>query len=353
MWKIIEKDDKTDVARMEQFVRQHPCGHFMQLPRWSEAKSFWDWRGILVYRDGAIAAAMSVLIRPMPMGFSLLYAPRGPVCERTDRALWEELMAAAERIAAAHRAVLLYLDPDEPDSDQDFRKLMKHLKFREQTDTGFGNIQPQHVFRLDLSGKEEKEIFGAFSSKTRYNIRLAQRKGVCIREYSSVIPESELHHFSELMQTTGARDHFQVRGAEYFRTLLHALGKDARLLMAYHGDLPIAGAIEVFCGEKSWYLYGASSNEHRNLMPNYLLQWTMILRALERRCRLYDFRGVPGAVSEDHPLYGLYRFKKGFSGAYTTFTGLFVHSFLPMSGFIVEIIMKLRRWYRSFRRNTA
>ena len=353
MWKIICKEDRQDAVLMEQYVMEHGCSHFMQLPRWAQVKSFWDWRGILLYRDGKIAGAMSVLIRPLPLGFSLFYAPRGPVCDRNDRAIWEELMAALRYLARQHRAILLYLDPDEPNRNQDFRMMMKQLRFREQTNAGFGNIQPQHVFRLDLRGKSEMEIFEAFSSKTRYNIRLAQRKGVKIREYSGIIPETELNRFSELMQTTGQRDHFQVRGTEYFHTLLEALGEDARLLMAYHGAVPIAGAIEVFCGEKAWYLYGASSNDHRNLMPNYLLQWTMILRALERHCRIYDFRGVPGAVSEDHPLYGLYRFKKGFSGTYTTFTGLFVHSFLPMSGFVVEMLMKLRRKLRSLRKNTA
>lgn len=353
MWKIIGKEDKIHVAQMEQFVMQHACGHFMQLPRWAVVKGCWGWHGVLVYRDGVIAAAMSVLIRPLPLGCSLLYAPRGPVCDRTDRGLWEELMAAVRCIAREKRAILLYLDPDEADMNQEFRALMKCLKFREQTDVGFGNIQPQHVFRLDLRNKNEAEIFGAFSAKTRYNIRLAQRKGVAIREYCGVIPESELDSFSDLMQTTGQRDHFLVRGTAYFRTLLDALGEDARLLMAYHGDIPIAGAIAVFCGIKAWYLYGASSNDHRNLMPNYLLQWTMIRRAMDRGCRVYDFRGVPGNVSEDHPLYGLYRFKKGFSGTFTTFTGLFVHSFLPMSGIIVEKLIRLRRRLRSMMKNTV
>ena len=333
MWKIVGKEDKVDVEQMERFVSQHKSGHFMQLPRWAEVKSFWHWRGILVYREGEIAAAMSVLIRPLAVGFSLLYAPRGPVCDRDDRGNWVELMAALRHLAREHRAILLYLDPDEPDTNTQFRSLMKQLKFREQNDAGFGNIQPQHVFRLDLGRKNEAEIFEAFSSKTRYNIRLAQRKGVSIREYACAVPEDVLDSFSELMQTTGQRDHFQVRGTEYFRTLLKALGDDARLLMAYHEDTPIAGAIEVFCGSKAWYLYGASSNDHRNLMPNYLLQWTMIRRAMERRCRLYDFRGVPGAVSADPPplrplplqervfrnAYDFYRFIRPFIPAYEWF----------------------------------
>lgn len=349
MWKIIDKKDE-EVQRMERFVARHPAGHFMQTPKWAAVKDLWGWRGILVYREGEIAAAMSVLIRPLGLGLSLLYAPRGPVCDRSDSQLWAELMTAVRVVARQHRALLLYMDPDEPDTNGAFRAQMRQMKFREQTDEGFGNIQPQHVFRLSLAGKGEDALLAGFSAKTRYNIRLAQRREVVIREYTGAVPEVVLEGFSALMQTTGRRDHFQVRGSEYFRRLLLALGDDARLLMACHGEVPIAGAIEVFCGDKAWYLYGASANDHRNRMPNFLLQWTMIRRALERGCTCYDFRGVPGQVSEDHPLYGLYRFKKGFSGTYTTFTGLFVRSFLPLSAEAVDAALKLRRWIRARKR---
>jgi superfamily II DNA or RNA helicase len=77
----------------------------------------------------------------------------------------------------------------------------------------------------------------------------------------------------------------------------------------------------ILYGDKVWYLYGASSNEHRNLMPNYLLQWNMMQWAIENNCRVYDFRGVSGDISEDNPHYGLYRFKKGFNGEFTEFIG--------------------------------
>lgn len=345
MWQIIRKENKEAMGQMEQFVARHERGHFMQCPRWSEVKSFWDWRGILVFRENRIAAAMSVLIRPLPMGLSLLYAPRGPVCCRNKSDVWEELMAALKRLAREQRALLVYLDPDEPDSNVEFRNLMKKFRFREQNDEGFGNIQPQYVFRLPLEDRDETEVFEAFTQKTRYNIRLAQRKGVTIREYTGaeIIPEAVLDSFASLMETTGQRDHFRVRGKGYFESLLKVLGDDARLYMAYCQDVPVAGSIEVFCGKKAWYLYGASSNEYRNMMPNYLLQWTMIRRAMERGCGLYDFRGVPGNPSEDDPLYGLYRFKKGFAGKYTKFTGLFVCSFVPMSGIVIQKMMQWRR----------
>jgi len=348
MWKIFDKADIGAVQEMEAFVRSHEKGHFSQMPCWAEVKRFWDWRGICVYREDRLAAAMSVLIRRLPLGFSLFYAPRGPVCDRCDAALWRELMVALKEDARKHRAILLYVDPDEPDANMRFRCVMKSLGFQETEDAGFGNIQPQYVFRLELAGKSKENIFRAFSEKTRYNIGLAQRKGVTVQEYSGAhsIPDSILDSFYTLMEITGRRDRFYIRDAAYFQRLLHVLQDDSRLLLAYYRGQPIAGAIEVFCGRKAWYLYGASSNEYRNVMPNYLLQWTMIQRAMERDCVLYDFRGVPGAPSERDRLYGLYRFKKGFSGTYTKFTGLFTYRFRPVLYMLLQLAVKARKRLR-------
>ena len=128
--------------------------------------------------------------------------------------------------------------------------------------------------------------------------------------------------FSDLMLTTGVRDGFVTRKPEYFSAMLQNLGEHCRLYMAFSPEgTPIAGTLAIAYGDKVWYLYGASSNEHRNLMPNYLLQWRMIQWAIERGCRVYDFRGVSGDVSEDNPLYGLFRFKQGFGGDFTEFVG--------------------------------
>lgn len=243
---------------------------------------------------------------------------------------------------------MIHMDPDELDSNESFRSTMLQLGFIEKADDGFGNIQPQYVFRLPLKGRTQEEVFQAFCAKTRYNIGLSLRKGVTVREYSGDdrIPEFILENFYTLMQTTGERDHFYIRGLEYFRGLMKALQNDAKIYLAYLHGQPIAGAIEVFCGNKAWYLYGASANAHRNVMPNYLLQWIMIQEAIERGCDLYDFRGVPGNPSTEDPLYGLYRFKKGFSGTYTKFTGLFTYKFMPLCSAIFEFAMKIHQRLR-------
>ena len=182
----------------------------------------------------------------------------------------------------------------------------------------FEAIQPRYVFRLNVEGKTEEELLANFHQKWRYNIRLAERKGVTVR----ICGKEMVPAFSDLMLTTGVRDGFVTRKPEYFSAMLDNLGEHARLYMAFDpNDIPIAGTLAIHYGDKVWYLYGASSNEHRNLMPNYLLQWRMIQWAVETNCRIYDFRGVSGDVSEDNPLYGLFRFKQGFGGDFTEFVG--------------------------------
>lgn len=345
MWKVFDQSDQASVKEMDCFVRAHETGHFMQSPVWAGVKTCWDWRGIIVYRQKRIVTSMLVLIRRLPFGFSFLYAPRGPVCNRMEQAAWIELMDALRHLAKQQHGILLYTDPDELDSNSTFRSMMNELGFEEKTNEGFGNIQPQYVFRLPIGNQSKEKILKSFCAKTRYNIGLAIRKGVIIREYSGAdrIPDTIVHDFYALMQITGQRDHFHTRGISYFQNFLNVLHDDVRIFVAYLDGVPIAGSIEVFCGKKAWYLYGASANTHRNAMPNYLLQWVMIQRAIDRGCDIYDFRGVPGNVSKDDPLYGLYRFKKGFSGIYTKFTGLFIYSFRPFYNRLLQFAMKVRK----------
>lgn len=348
-YEIISSADSAKLEEMARFIRSHPKGHFLQTPQWREVKTFWNWRGVLAYdSSGRLEGALSLLIRPLPLGMSMLYAPRGPVCDRTDPNVLGVLWAGAREVARQYQALLLQTDPDELSRNSEFRAMMTDFGFHERSDTGFGNIQPQFVFRLDISSTSESELLAGFSQKTRYNIRLARRKGVTVEQYRGdrPVPDDVMDSFAALMEITGQRDHFTVRGADYFRGLLAAFGADACLFMArYEGQL-IAGALEVFCGKKAWYLYGASGSTHRNVMPNYLLQWEMIRAARERGCTLYDFRGVGGNLSEDDPLYGLYRFKKGFNGVFTEFTGLFTLYYRPLMG---RLFLRVLDLYRTLR----
>ena len=190
---------------------------------------------------------------------------------------------------------------------------------------------------MNIEDKSEEEVFASFHSRTRYNIRVAKKNNVIVKIKG---PEAA-DEFHKIMIETGARDNFSIRPAEYFKKMLDAYGDDARIYMAYHDDQAIAGTLAMHCGDKVWYLYGASSNAHRNMMPNYLLQWEMIRWALELNCRIYDFRGISGDLDENNPLYGLYRFKKGFNPEITEFIGDFFVVTKPLVYRAVSAAQKL------------
>ena len=309
------------LAEYEAFVSSHPKGHFAQSVLWARQKPAWNWEAIVSRGpDGIIRGSMAVLIRKMPgVPFTLMYGCRAPVCNLDDEATMRDLFAGARELARQRRSYVIKIDPDVPSSNTAFAALLHSFGFvGREGGKNFEAIQPRYVFRLNVEGKTEEELLAGFHQKWRYNIRLAERKGVTVK----ICGKEMVPAFADLMLTTGVRDGFVTRKPEYFAAMLDNLGEHARLYMAFDpNDTPIAGTLAIHYGDKVWYLYGASSNEHRNLMPNYLLQWRMIQWAVETNCRIYDFRGVSGDVSEDNPLYGLFRFKQGFGGDFTEFVG--------------------------------
>lgn len=309
-------------VEFDAFVARHPKGHFMQTSLWGAQKPDWTWVAI-ARRDqfGAIIGGLSMLLRKVPkLPFTLMYCGRGPVCDPDDAETVDDLLHGAKQLARKFRSYAIKIDPDIPKGDDAFVALLeKHKFFLAGDGKNFEGAQPRFVFRLDVAGKTGEELLASFSSKTRYNIRLAARKGVEVR----LANEEGLDDFAALMMETGLRDGFVTRPRSYFARMFQTMGEHARLYMAYFEGEPIAGTLAIHYGDKVWYLYGASSNRHRNLMPNYLLQWEMIQWSLELGCRVYDFRGVSGDLNPENPLYGLYRFKQGFNGAFTEFIGEF------------------------------
>ncbi|MGM9557741.1 MAG: lipid II:glycine glycyltransferase FemX [Oscillospiraceae bacterium] len=344
MYEIIT--EKT-LSEYEAFVQSHPKGNFAQSFLWGKQKPMWRWQAVAVRgTDGKIKGTLALMTRPVPViGRTLMYGCRGPVCDLDDRETLAELIEGAKALAKENRAYVIKIDPDVPSSNTHFAGLLHELGFRgKEGGKNFEAIQPRYVFRLNVEGKTEDELLAGFHQKWRYNIRLAERKGVTVR----ICGKEMVPAFSELMLTTGVRDGFVTRKPEYFAAMLDNLGEHCRLYMAFDpAGTPIAGTLAIHYGDKVWYLYGASSNEHRNLMPNYLLQWRMIQWAVETGCRVYDFRGVSGDVSEDNPLYGLYRFKQGFGGEFTEFIGELDLVLSPVVYWCVEhgtsIFKELRR----------
>ena len=344
MYELITKDT---LPEYEAFVQSHPKGNFAQSWLWSKQKPMWRWDAVAVRgEDGKIKGTLALMTRTVPIfRRALMYGCRGPVCDLDDRETLAQLLDGARALAKQYHAYVIKLDPDVPSSNTDFAAMLHSFGFQsKEGGKNFEAIQPRYVFRLNVEGKTEDELMAGFHQKWRYNIRLAQRKGVTVR----ICGKEMIPAFSELMLTTGVRDGFVTRKPEYFAAMLDNLGEHCRLYMAFDpNDTPIAGTLAIAYGDKVWYLYGASSNEHRNLMPNYLLQWRMIQWAVERGCRVYDFRGVSGDVSEDNPLYGLFRFKQGFGGEFTEFVGEMDLVLSPAAYFCIEhgtsIFKELRR----------
>lgn len=323
------------IPEYEAFIQSHPKGHFAQSILWAKQKPMWRWEAI-VSRDesGKIKGSLAILIRKIIPGmpFTMMYGCRGPVTDLDDRETLKDLIDGAKQLAKQYHSYVIKIDPDVSSEETGYTAILRELGFS-LTGGGatFDAIQPQYVFRLNTQGKTSEELLAALPQSTRRKVRAGAKKGVVTR----ICGKEAVPEFARLMLETGVRDGFVTRDASYFESMLDNLGEHARLYMAYFEEKAIAGTLAIWYGDKVWYLYGASSNEHRNLMPNYMLQWNMIEWAVEKGCRLYDFRGVPGHVGEDHPLYGLYKFKLGFGGDYVEFVGemdLVLNR--PVNGFI-------------------
>ena len=325
----VEPGRPEDLDRFDDFIRHHPKGDVLQTSTWGELKARTGWIPVryLVIEEtsGRPRGAVSVLLRRLPipgLELFLAYAPRGPVIDFGDEEALGELVRTVSRLLLRRGAVALKIDPDIPAPDPEVVGRLRRLGFRPvERGRGFESVQPRFVMRLPLTGTPE-EVFARFHPKTRYNIRLAERRGVTVRVGRSM---DDLRTFYRILLETARRDRFLVRGFSYYEDIWRLLvGRDlARLFLADHDGETLAGTIAFVLGDKAWYVYGASSNLRREVMPNHLLQWTMIRWAMERGCRLYDFRGVSGNLDPGDPLYGLYRFKKGFGAELTEFIGEF------------------------------
>jgi lipid II:glycine glycyltransferase (peptidoglycan interpeptide bridge formation enzyme) len=176
------------------------------------------------------------------------------------------------------------------------------------------DMQPASTVIVDIAPSLD-DVLASFKSKTRYNIRLAAKKGVEVVEGSM----DDLDRWYALYEETSRRDRIAIHSRAYYRGLFESarswqgLKPTVLLLLAKHEGELLAGNIVVFWKERAAYLYGASSGEKRNLMPTYALQWEAIRRAKEAGCTSYDLFGVPPAPEPAHPMYGLYQFKTGFN----------------------------------------
>jgi lipid II:glycine glycyltransferase (peptidoglycan interpeptide bridge formation enzyme) len=301
------------------FVASSPHGSFLQSYEWGLVKSG-TWRPLpaaLLDSGGRFLACALLLKRRLPLGKSLLYAPRGPVLREWTEDTARHFFRGVEELARREGAFLVQFDPEIPETDETHAALLKKNDLAYSTE----NIQPRGTILLDLSPGPDA-LLASFHHKTRYNIRLAEKKGVTVREENSA---SGVDVFYGLFRTTAERDRFMILRKSYFLHLWRTLAARgmATIFAAYYEGRPLAAILQTVFGGRMTYLYGASSNEHRNLMPNHLVHWRAIEWAKTRGVHTYDLWGIPANPCEGHPLWGVYRFKKGFCETETRWIGTY------------------------------
>jgi peptidoglycan pentaglycine glycine transferase (the first glycine) len=325
------------------FVSSQKDPQILQSWEWGQFKSQMGWgHFVLVVEDGGeIKAGISVLTRRLPLiKKTLFYAPRGPIVDMSKPELLDKLLDGICVEAALRNALALKIDPEFDESDA---KVIDVLKAK-----GFINkkkqVQPRATYFIDLT-KSEEELLMSFDEKTRYNIRLAEKKGVHVIEESN---QPGIEAFYNIYKETCKRDTFLIHPMNYYtklRDLLIEKGM-ANVFTAKFRGIPIASIFTFRFGDRIWYMYGASANAYRNVMPNHALHWHLIKWAKEKGYKTYDMWGVPSNPKEGHPLHGVWRFKKGFNGAPKTWVGVYD---LPFDKLTYTIFEKALGFYQAVR----
>lgn len=319
-----------DARAWDQALLSLPNPHILQSWDWGEFKSRHGWHATRLLFDkgtGTVAVA-SVLQRKLPrLPLSILYVPKGPALDWTDIALAGRVLEELERLARRRRALLVKIDPDVyyPERAPEFspRPTCAHELARLLESRGWRFSDEQIQFRntllLDLAQPED-ELLAAMKQKTRYNVRLAGRRGVSIHRIARTdglegLPEA-LDLFYRLYAETAQRDGFIIRPAGYYRDVWGTFlqGGKAQLLLAEFEGETVAGLMILTFDSVAWYMYGASASRHRRHMPSYLLQWEAIRQAKAAGCTLYDLWGAPDTLDESDPMWGVVRFKLGLGG---------------------------------------
>ncbi|MDM0600791.1 peptidoglycan bridge formation glycyltransferase FemA/FemB family protein [Clostridium perfringens] len=414
MYKFVE----INSSEIDKFNESDRKGHIFQTSYWAELKKDWKKKFIAGYdNDNNMVITATILLRKAPyINKYMGYIPRSFTCDYNNKKLLIEFTEYLREFAKKNNISFITIDPDihlkeneEALSEgTEIKNFLKSLGYKNTDSKNFEAIQPNFVFRLPLptEGNKmdiKKAVFKKFSSKTRYNIKVAEERGLSVEVYDKeTLNEYVLDRFHEIMVTTGKRDNFLVRHREYFKDMIDYLYPHCRLYMvkySYENDfnrlseklnkqeeaktkainkieelkvkldvetdedkksriekklndqdkrlkeaerqiegfkkkisdiepfkgqeIYLSGSIYLYYGNKAWYLYGASENILRDTMPNFAMQWSMICDSIDLGCDVYDFRGVSGDLNPENPLYGLYKFKKGFNGNFVEFIGEF------------------------------
>ncbi|MGI8827550.1 MAG: lipid II:glycine glycyltransferase FemX [Chloroflexota bacterium] len=299
------------------FVAASRYGHILQSWEWGDIKAENGWEAVrLALLDGdSYLAAAQVLLRSLPYGLGrLAYVPKGPVLDYTDIRTVEAMLQALQHLASKRGVISLKIEPDVQEPNP-VSQLLRNLGLRASAP-----VQMRSTIWVDLTAPEE-EILAGQKQKTRYNTRLALRKGVTVSSATA----RDLAPWYDMYSLTAQRDGFSIHSRDYYRLLLQTLQPRgmATLLLAHHeGDL-LAGIIVFSFGREAQYMYGASSNHKRNLMAPYAVQWEGMRWGKEHGAEVYDLWGIPDRLEENEELWGVYRHKRGYGGEVVRFIGAY------------------------------
>lgn len=321
-----------------EFLSVHLDAHLLQTTAWGEFKGGHGWYPRYLI-NGTVGA--QILFRRLPFNRTIAYIPKGPIGNG-----WKNFLAEADKACRQEKAILIYVEPDDWEGAQSCSLLEA-----EGFVTSPISIQPRRTITLSLTG-DESVWMKRMKQKTRYNIRLAEKKDVRV-ELSE-----DVSAFTDLMLVTGSRDNFGIHESTYYHDVYagFAPGKQCALLLAKYEEQVLAGIMLFARGNRAWYFYGASNNKERNRMPTYLLQWEGMKWAAARGCTEYDLWGIPD-VDEDEletqftirsdGLWGVYRFKRGFGGEIKRTAGVYQKILNRPLFAIYNLAMKIRKSYVS------
>jgi len=342
-------------ADWNSLIAKLPNPHFLQTYEWGQVKAKYGWSplyavwtkdqfsvssnqstdNLSLLTDHCIAAALVLKRQILRNGFaarlSILYLPKGPLLDWSDELLRKRVLDDLQAFARKQGAIFLKMDPDIvlgmglPQSGGDVidnggQVVMSELKRR-----GWGYSSDQIQFRntvmIDLQPAQE-ELLARMKQKTRYNIRLAEKKGVTLR----VGTLEDVDRLYKMYAETSVRDGFVIRDEGYYKTVWELFMRGNQLpitnyqlpfaepLIAEVDNEPVAAIFVFYFAGRAYYVYGMSRDVHREKMPAYLLQWEAMKRAKARGCTVYDLWGAPEVFDESDSMWGVYRFKEGLGG---------------------------------------
>jgi peptidoglycan pentaglycine glycine transferase (the first glycine) len=324
----------------DELIAGLPQPHMLQTWEWARVKEKYGWKARpmvwqLAVEEKPSAAAMVLERTISPGGFAsslrVLYIPKGPNLDWANASLRQRVLGDLQVFAKRQGAIFVKIDPDvklgvgipgavgakeEPCGQAIQSELEEHgwLFSKDQ-------IQFRNTVLIDLTPSED-EMLARMKQKTRYNIRLADKKGVRVRAAGT----ADLAQLYRMYAETSVRDGFVIRGEDYYQTVWKTFHTGSinqpsttvpfsEPLIAEVDGQPVAAISLFYFAGHAYYIYGMSRDAHREKMPNHLLQWEAICRAKELGCRDYNLWGAPNEFNEDDNLWGVFRFKEGLGGS--------------------------------------